>query len=112
MIGLKFLIPLNFVDLNIFTLWHGSATADRGRFSFMGGVGGPLWQNLTYKLCGGDQMLDSDQSKGDLSIRDSKGRVSSWKGNLWEYLNRAVKYNRVRVTTKMLEELPFNFWGG
>lgn len=27
-----------------------SATADRGRFSFLGGRGGPLWRKLTYRL--------------------------------------------------------------
>ena len=27
-----------------------SAATDRGRFSFMGGPGGPLWRRITYKL--------------------------------------------------------------
>ncbi|KAG2448362.1 hypothetical protein HYH02_006944 [Chlamydomonas schloesseri] len=32
------------------TFWLDSAAADRGRFSYMGGRGGPLWRKLTYKL--------------------------------------------------------------
>ncbi|KAG2499934.1 hypothetical protein HYH03_002221 [Edaphochlamys debaryana] len=32
------------------TFWLDSAAADRGRFSYMGGRGGPLWRKLSYKL--------------------------------------------------------------
>ncbi len=32
------------------TFWLDSATMDRGRFSFMGGQGGPLWRRVTYQL--------------------------------------------------------------
>ncbi|GAB4816940.1 hypothetical protein N2152v2_003986 [Parachlorella kessleri] len=32
------------------TFWLDSAAADRGRFSFMGGPGGPLWKRVTYTL--------------------------------------------------------------
>ncbi|KXZ56786.1 hypothetical protein GPECTOR_1g708 [Gonium pectorale] len=32
------------------TFWLDSAAADRGRFSYMGGRGGPLWRKLTYRL--------------------------------------------------------------
>ncbi|GFR41011.1 hypothetical protein Agub_g1678, partial [Astrephomene gubernaculifera] len=32
------------------TWWLDSAASDRGRFSYMGGRGGPLWRKLTYKL--------------------------------------------------------------
>ena len=32
------------------TFWLDSAAADRGRFSYMGGRGGPLWRRLSYQL--------------------------------------------------------------
>ncbi|PNH04621.1 Para-aminobenzoate synthase [Tetrabaena socialis] len=32
------------------TFWLDSAATDRGRFSYMGGRGGPLWRKITYKL--------------------------------------------------------------
>ena len=32
------------------TFWLDSTTSDRGRFSFMGGRGGPLWRRVLYKL--------------------------------------------------------------
>ncbi|KAL3160886.1 hypothetical protein ABBQ38_009278 [Trebouxia sp. C0009 RCD-2024] len=32
------------------TFWLDSSASDRGRFSYFGGRGGPLWQRISYKL--------------------------------------------------------------
>ncbi|KAK9861389.1 hypothetical protein WJX84_000779 [Apatococcus fuscideae] len=32
------------------TFWLDSASRDRGRFSYMGGRGGPMWRRFTYRL--------------------------------------------------------------
>ncbi|GMH37899.1 hypothetical protein BSKO_05783 [Bryopsis sp. KO-2023] len=93
------------------SFWLDSAATDRGRYSFMGGVGGPLWRSLSYTL-GKTSSPEFKSDLGTLTIRDAEGNISTWHGDLWDYLEREMKCNRVRSTPELLKALPFNFWGG
>ncbi|EPS74572.1 aminodeoxychorismate synthase/glutamine amidotransferase, partial [Genlisea aurea] len=80
----------------------------RARFSFMGGKGGPLWKQLTFRLC------DRSTSKfgGNLCIEDAYGSVASTylEDGFFDFLNRELQ--SFCYDAADYEGLPFDFFGG
>lgn len=86
-----------------------SSATDRGRFSFMGGRGGPLWQQITYTLPTG---LPSTANPGTVTVEDAQGRITQRRTLWWPYLEQLLLDMRCAVEGGGLEALPFDFWGG
>ena len=116
-----------------------SATQDRGRFAFMGGRGGPLWQRITY-TCAPSQPLppsqpphrpqqgpDGGPGRGTVTTEDVQGRqhrqelpaldapCSGLYGGsnqaFWAWLDSWLRDRRLGQQAH-LQQLPFDFWGG
>ncbi|OAY79010.1 putative aminodeoxychorismate synthase, chloroplastic [Ananas comosus] len=94
------------------TFWLDSSSTDqnRARFSFMGGKGGPLWKQLTFRLS--DQSKATSKFGGYLSIQDVHGSVSTrfLKNGFLDFLNEELQ--SFQYDTKDYEGLPFDFCGG
>lgn len=94
------------------TFWLDSSSIEkkRARFSFMGGKGGSLWKQLTYRLS--DQSDMSFKGGGYLSIEDSHGSPRSifLEEGFLDYLNKELL--SFRYEEKDYEGLPFDFHGG
>ncbi|KAK9803493.1 hypothetical protein WJX73_008887 [Symbiochloris irregularis] len=92
--------------------WLDSSSApDRGRFSFMGGRGGPLWRRITYSLPDPDGRMGAS-SGGTASIEDAQGSVESHElhGSFWDLLEQEVA--SCQCSPSACQDLPFDFWGG
>nr|XP_019707543.1 probable aminodeoxychorismate synthase, chloroplastic isoform X2 [Elaeis guineensis] len=107
------------------TFWLDSSSKDqsRARFSFMGGKGGSLWKQITFRLS--DQISEHTRHEvghtsrkttnnfgGYLSIQDGYGSVHTTflKEGLFDFLNKELQsfcYDK-----KDYEGLPFDFCGG
>ena len=57
------------------TFWLDSATPDRGRFSFMGGRGGSLWQRIEYRLPPPGQQQQQQQQPGSGAAQPQQGTL-------------------------------------
>ncbi|XP_076881434.1 aminodeoxychorismate synthase, chloroplastic-like [Bidens hawaiensis] len=90
------------------TFWLDSASTEkrRARFSFMGGKGGSLWKQITFRL--------SDQSTtgGYISIEDAQGLSTTTllEDGFFHYMNKELQ--SIRYDEKDYEGLPFEFHGG
>ncbi|KAL9165425.1 hypothetical protein ABFS82_06G169900 [Erythranthe guttata] len=85
---------------------------NRARFSFMGGKGGPLWKQVTYKLAEKSCSDSKLNHGGNLSIEDAEGSVTSTylENGFFDLLNQELQsfgYNAADY-----EGLPFDFYGG
>ncbi|KAJ4792305.1 Anthranilate synthase component 1 [Rhynchospora pubera] len=93
------------------TFWLDSSSTDqnRARFSFMGGKGGPLWKQLTFRLI--DQSNGS-KSGGHLLIRDSSGSIKKnfLKDGFFEFIDKEIQ--SFQYDERDFEGLPFDFFGG
>ncbi|KAJ3698689.1 hypothetical protein LUZ61_002394 [Rhynchospora tenuis] len=93
------------------TFWLDSSSTDqnRARFSFMGGKGGPLWKQLTFRLI--DQSNGS-KSGGHLLIRDSSGSIKTnfLKDGFFEFIDKEIQ--SFQYDEQDFEGLPFDFFGG
>ncbi|MBA0725664.1 hypothetical protein Golax_022231 [Gossypium laxum] len=71
------------------TFWLDSSSTEKGRarFSFMGGKGGDLWKQLTFRL---SEQSDTAGERGHLLIEDTKGFTCSkiLEEGFFEYLNK------------------------
>ncbi|KAJ7970434.1 Aminodeoxychorismate synthase, chloroplastic [Quillaja saponaria] len=94
------------------TFWLDSSSVEKGRarFSFMGGKGGSLWQQLTFRLS--DQSDVISKCEGYLSIEDSQGSTRSifLEEGFLEFLNKELL--SFRYSKLDYEGLPFDFHGG
>ncbi|RHN81504.1 putative aminodeoxychorismate synthase [Medicago truncatula] len=95
---------------NTFWLDSSSTEMGRARFSFMGGKGGSLWKQLTFRLS--DQSDGSSKGGGHLSLEDSEGCVKTifLEGGFLDYLNKELQ--SYRYEKDEYEGLPFDFHGG
>lgn len=95
---------------NTFWLDSSSTEMGRARFSFMGGKGGSLWKQLTFRLS--DQSDESSKGGGHLSLEDSEGSVKTifLEGGFLDYLNKELQ--SYRYDKDEYEGLPFDFHGG
>lgn len=96
-----------------------SSDSDRGRFSFMGGTGGPLWQRVTYWLPPPEPLTQSNRSPatvaagGKLVVEDSNAIQSSTTGTpFFDWLEQQLRTRRCRRPAETAAGLPFDFWGG
>ncbi|XP_042498466.1 aminodeoxychorismate synthase, chloroplastic isoform X2 [Macadamia integrifolia] len=95
---------------NTFWLDSSSIEQNRARFSFMGGKGGPLWKQVTFKLS--DQSDTTAKCGGNLSIKDSQGFLRSiyLKDGFLDFLDKELQ--SFHCEREDYEELPFDFCGG
>ncbi|KAF2295799.1 hypothetical protein GH714_034037 [Hevea brasiliensis] len=86
------------------TFWLDSSSVEKGRarFSFMGGKGGSLWKQITFRLS--DQSDMAFKSGGFLSIEYAPGATKSM------YLKKELL--SFHYDEKDFEGLPFDFYGG
>ncbi|KAJ6826052.1 aminodeoxychorismate synthase, chloroplastic [Iris pallida] len=94
------------------TFWLDSSSTDQGRarFSFMGGRGGSLWKQLTFRLAGQSKQTTGDG--GYLSIQDNHGFVRKifLKDGVFDFLNKELQ--SFHYEKEDYEGLPFDFCGG
>ncbi|KDP45106.1 hypothetical protein JCGZ_18548 [Jatropha curcas] len=94
------------------TFWLDSSSVEkrRARFSFMGGKGGSLWKQMTFRLS--DQSDTTFKSGGYLSIEDARGSTNSiyLENGFLDFLNQELL--SFRYDEKDFEGLPFDFYGG
>ncbi|CAM8987914.1 unnamed protein product [Rhodiola kirilowii] len=96
-------------DKSTNTFWLDSSSVEkkRARFSFMGGQGGSLWKQLSYRLTD-----DSTKSGGHLLIEDAVGSTSNiyLQDGFFDFLNNELQ--SFQYDEKDYEGLPFEFHGG
>ncbi|KAL1150236.1 hypothetical protein V6Z11_A10G243500 [Gossypium hirsutum] len=94
------------------TFWLDSSSTEKGRarFSFMGGKGGDLWKQLTFRLS--EESDTAGERGGHLLIEDNKGFTCSkiLEEGFFEYLNKELL--SLYHEEKDYEGLPFDFYGG
>ncbi|KAL6578045.1 hypothetical protein OROMI_010373 [Orobanche minor] len=106
----------NYQELILDQVGHDSKTvdtaitSDRARFSFMGGKGGSLWRQLTFRLLSKSDMASNHG--GHLSIEDADGNITSayLEDGLFDFLNKELQ--SFRYDAADYEGLPFDFYGG
>ncbi|KAL2324798.1 hypothetical protein Fmac_023856 [Flemingia macrophylla] len=94
------------------TFWLDSSSTEKGRarFSFMGGKGGSLWKQLTFRLS--HQSDGNSKGGGYLSMEDSQGSAETifLEEGFLDFLNKELQsycYDK-----NDYEGLPFDFHGG
>ncbi|XP_047334370.1 aminodeoxychorismate synthase, chloroplastic [Impatiens glandulifera] len=96
------------------TFWLDSSSVEKGRarFSFMGGKGGSLWKQITFRLSDQSDGDDPFKSGGNLVIEDAQGFTSSifLKDGFFDFLNKELQ--SISFEASDYEGLPFNFYGG
>lgn len=94
------------------TFWLDSSCTDQGRarFSFMGGKGGLLWKQLTFRLA--DHRNQTFKDGGYLSIQDGNGHVKRefLADGFFDFLN--MELQSFYYDKEDYEGLPFDFCGG
>ncbi|XP_077238476.1 para-aminobenzoate (PABA) synthase family protein [Tasmannia lanceolata] len=94
------------------TFWLDSSSVDqrRARFSFMGGKGGSLWKQITYRIS--DQSNMTAKGGGYLAIEDAEGSIKSsfLEDGILDFLNKELQ--SFRYEKEDYEGLPFDFHGG
>ncbi|RVW84271.1 Aminodeoxychorismate synthase, chloroplastic [Vitis vinifera] len=82
------------------TFWlDSSSTEKRARFSFMGGKGGSLWKQVTFKL--------SHERGGNLLIEDGQGRIRSifLEDGFLDFLNKVISFLPMPIHVESLLSL-------
>ncbi|KAK6137958.1 hypothetical protein DH2020_028301 [Rehmannia glutinosa] len=84
----------------------------RARFSFMGGKGGSLWRQVTFRLSNKSCRDMASNHGGHLSIEDADGNITSTylEDGFFDFLNQELQSFRYDVAD--YEGLPFDFYGG
>ncbi|KAK8662303.1 hypothetical protein V6N13_091886 [Hibiscus sabdariffa] len=94
------------------TFWLDSSSTEKGRarFSFMGGKGGDLWKQLTFRLSEESDAIG--KRGGHLLIEDAEGSTNSkfLEEGFFEYFNKELL--SLCHEEKDFEGLPFDFYGG
>ncbi|KAF9613324.1 hypothetical protein IFM89_006834 [Coptis chinensis] len=94
------------------TFWLDSSSVEqrRARFSFMGGKGGPLWKQVTFRLSDQSDMIA--KIGGWLSIEDAQGSVKKeyLEDGFLDFLKKEL--HSFRYKKEDYEGLPFDFCGG
>lgn len=94
------------------TFWLDSSSTEnkRARFSFMGGKGGSLWKQVTFRLS--DKSDITSNGRGCLSVEDSQGSTTTTflEDGFFHFLNKELQ--SFIYEEKDYEGLPFDFYGG
>ncbi|KZV24277.1 aminodeoxychorismate synthase-like [Dorcoceras hygrometricum] len=95
---------------NTFWLDSSSTEMGRARFSFMGGKGGSLWRQLTFRLLSKSDA--ANKGGGNLLIEDAEGCTSNTfqEDGFFEFLNKELQ--SFCYDASDYEGLPFDFFGG
>ncbi|XP_073144357.1 aminodeoxychorismate synthase, chloroplastic isoform X3 [Henckelia pumila] len=95
---------------NTFWLDSSSTEMNRARFSFMGGKGGPLWRQVTFKLL--SKSDSACKGGGNLLIEDAEGCTSTTflENGFFDFLNKELQ--SFCYDASDYEGLPFDFYGG
>lgn len=95
---------------NTFWLDSSSVEKKRARFSFMGGKGGPLWKQLTFRLSG--QSDTNPKGGGYLTTENAQGFVKSayLEDGFLDYLKKEL--HSYSYEEEDYRSLPFDFCGG
>ncbi|GER43245.1 anthranilate synthase component 1 [Striga asiatica] len=97
------------------TFWLDSSSTEmrRARFSFMGGKGGSLWRQLTFRLLN-KRLADMafNNHGGHLSSEDADGNItrSYLEDGFFNFLNQELQ--SFQYDSADYEGLPFDFYGG
>ncbi|KAK4436018.1 Aminodeoxychorismate synthase, chloroplastic [Sesamum alatum] len=96
------------------TFWLDSSSTEmrRARFSFMGGKGGSLWRQVTFRLSDKSSSDTAINRGGYLSIEDAEGSIrnSYLEDGFFDFLNQELQ--SFRYDAADYEGLPFDFFGG
>ncbi|KAH6763597.1 para-aminobenzoate synthase family protein [Perilla frutescens var. hirtella] len=97
---------------NTFWLDSSSTEMNRARFSFMGGKGGSLWRQVTFRLSNKSCSDVAFSHGGDLSIEDSEGSLTNTylEKGFFDFLNQELE--SFCYDAADFEGLPFDFYGG
>ncbi|XAR65404.1 Aminodeoxychorismate synthase [Bertholletia excelsa] len=94
------------------TFWLDSSSIEkrRARFSFMGGKGGSLWKQVTFRLS--DQSDMTSGVGGYLLTEDAQGSTTSTylEDGFFNFLKKELQL--ICYDEKDFEGLPFDFYGG
>lgn len=94
------------------TFWLDSSSTEkrRARFSFMGGKGGSLWKQITFRLSDPSEVTCT--SGGHISIEDDQGLSTTTylEDGFFHYMNQELQ--SIHYDEKDYEGLPFEFYGG
>ncbi|XP_059635091.1 aminodeoxychorismate synthase, chloroplastic isoform X2 [Cornus florida] len=94
------------------TFWLDSSSIEkrRARFSFMGGKGGSLWKQVTFRLS--DESDVTFKGGGYLLIEDAQGttRSTCLEDGFFDFLSKELQ--SFCYDEKDYEGLPFDFYGG
>ncbi len=95
-----------------------SADTERGRFSYMGGRGGPLWQRITYQMFPSTSAAVPAASPttvhhGVVRTEDADGtRREEAVPSFFCWLEKRLAQLRLSQQGSAAAKLPFDFWGG
>ncbi|XP_057809332.1 aminodeoxychorismate synthase, chloroplastic [Salvia miltiorrhiza] len=97
---------------NTFWLDSSSTEMNRARFSFMGGKGGSLWKQVTFRLSnksGGDTSFTHG---GYMSVEDREGSITNTylQKGFFDFLDQELK--SICYDAADFDGLPFDFYGG
>ncbi|KAK6144789.1 hypothetical protein DH2020_021609 [Rehmannia glutinosa] len=97
---------------NTFWLDSSSTEMSRARFSFMGGKGGSLWRQVTFRLSNKSCRDMASNHGGHLSIEDADGNITSTylEDGFFDFLNQELQ--SFHYDAADYEGLPFDFYGG
>lgn len=94
------------------TFWLDSSSTEKGRarFSFMGGKGGPLWKQITFRLSDPSEVTST--SGGHISIENAQGLSTTTflEDGFFDFMNKELQ--SIHYDEKDYEGLPFEFYGG
>lgn len=94
------------------TFWLDSSSTEKGRarFSFMGGKGGPLWKQITFRLSDPSEVTST--SGGHISIENAQGLSTTTflEDGFFDFMNKELQ--SIHYDGKDYEGLPFEFYGG
>lgn len=94
------------------TFWLDSSSTEkrRARFSFMGGKGGSLWKQITFRLSEPSEVKCT--SGGHIIIEDAHGLSTTTflKDGFFHYMDKELQ--SIHYDEKDFEGLPFEFYGG
>ncbi|KAL4567539.1 hypothetical protein LXL04_023126 [Taraxacum kok-saghyz] len=94
------------------TFWLDSSSTEkrRARFSFMGGKGGPLWKQITFRLSDPSEITST--SGGHISIENAQGLSTTTflEDGFFHFMNKELQ--SIRYDEKDYQGLPFDFYGG
>ncbi|XP_047955251.1 aminodeoxychorismate synthase, chloroplastic isoform X1 [Salvia hispanica] len=97
---------------NTFWLDSSSTEMNRARFSFMGGKGGPLWKQVTFRLSNKCCSNTTSGHGGYLSVGDYNGSVTNTylQKGFFDFLNQELE--SICYDAADFDGLPFDFYGG